>query len=85
MNRGKDARNWHNATEIWYNEWVKQGRTDVGSCCGGKCIRSRITGAKLADSPPVQGNLSASRSVKPALDYLIEQGHAAYFDDGWMD
>ena len=73
------------ATEIWYDEWVKQGKTDVGTCCGGKCIRDRRTDRVLATSPPVQGNISASRSVQPALDHLTELGYDAYYDDGWMD
>ena len=73
------------ATRIWYDEWVKQGKTDEGTCCGGKCIRDRKTGRTLATSPPVQGNLSASRSSGPALDYLRDLGFDAYYDDGWMD
>ena len=73
------------ATSIWYDEWVKQGKHDRGTCCGGKCIRDRKTNRVLADSPPVQGNMSAYDTHKPALAYLNSIGFDAYYDDGWMD
>ena len=27
------------AKRIWHDEWVRQGRTDNGTCCGGKGIQ----------------------------------------------
>ena len=77
--------NENEATAIWYAEWEKQGKKDYGTCCGGKCIRDRATDRVLATGPPVQGNMSAYDSMKPALDYLIDKGFDAYYDDGWMD
>jgi len=73
------------ATEFWYKEWVKQGKEDYGTCCGGKCIRDRKTNRQLAVSPPVQGNMAAYDTMQPALDYLINKGYDAFYDDGWMD
>ena len=75
----------NNATQIWKDEWIKQGKKDYGTCCGGKCIRDRKTGRKLATAPPVQGNMSAYDTRKPALKYLKDKGFDAYYDDGWMD
>jgi len=75
----------NDATQIWYDEWVKQGKKDYGTCCLGKCIRDRRTHRSLAVSPPVQGNMSAYDTMKPALDYLIKKGFDAYYDDGVMD
>ena len=33
----------------------------------------------------VQGNISASRSVEPALKYLRSKGIDCNYNDGWMD
>lgn len=81
------------ASELWYSEWHKQGSNDNGTCCGGKAIRvwyldkgKRIPTEKaIVRCTWVQGNTSASQSVKPALDYLKAQGIEAEYYDGWMD
>jgi hypothetical protein len=81
------------AQEIWYAEWVRQGRVDSGTCCGGKGIEVWFLGKRKRSAEPrkviacswVQGNLSASCSVQPALDYLKANGIEAEYNDGWMD
>ena len=75
----------NNATKLWFNEWVKQGKKDEGTCCVGKCLRDRKTDRVLASSPPVQGNMSAFYSRKPAVAHLMAQGYDVYYDDGRMD
>ena len=78
---------------IWYNEWVKQGKEDIGTCCGGKSIQvwyvaprcRSATPKKVVASPPVQGNISAQRSNKPALDFLKSKDIESWYYDGWMD
>ena len=81
------------AQQIWYDEWVSQGSQDIGSCCGGKAIRVYFVGKgcrkyemqSVVKCSWVQGNISASRSVQPALDYLAANGIEAEYYDGWMD
>ena len=81
------------AEQLWNEEWYRQGAKDEGSCCGGKGIQVWFCGPRkrtaepktIIPSPPVQGNLSAQRSVGPALEYLKEQGIEARYYDGWMD
>tara|TARA_R110002020_G_scaffold2158_1_gene9946 strand:- start:1667 stop:1999 length:333 start_codon:yes stop_codon:yes gene_type:complete len=81
------------ATEIWYQTWKEQGATDEGSCCGGKGIQVVYLGKRKRNwdfktvvlSPPVQGNVSAHRSVGPALEYLKSEGIDATYYDGWMN
>jgi hypothetical protein len=81
------------AQDIWYSTWTDQGRKDEGTCCGGKGIEVWYLGPRKRSAEPrrvipctwVQGNLSASRSVQPALDYLKANGIEASYDDGWMD
>jgi len=81
------------AKNIWLKEWEKQGSEDVGSCCGGKGIsvwfvRSRCRSAEhvnIISCSWVQGNISASNSVKPALEYLKSMGIDCSYNDGWMD
>ena len=78
---------------IWDSEWVSQGSTDEGTCCGGKGIEIWFRGPRkqsakpriVVFSPPVQGNLSAKWSVKPALDYLEQHKIVATYYDGWID
>jgi hypothetical protein len=80
------------AENLWYDEWVKQGSKEEGTCCGGKGISVWFIGPRKRSAEPrniiacrwVQGNLSASRSVQPALDYLKECGIEAEYNDGWM-
>ena len=81
------------AEQLWNQEWRAQGATDEGSCCGGKGIQVWFCGPRkrtavlktIIPAPPVQGNLSAQRSVGPALEYLKEQGIEARYYDGWMN
>ena len=81
------------ACDIWYDEWFRQGSTDEGSCCGGIGIQvwaglPRKRSAKLVTvvpGPPCQGNVSAFRSVGPALKFLADHGIDAEYYDGWMD
>jgi hypothetical protein len=81
------------AENIWYDEWQKQGAKDEGTCCGGKGIEVWFLDKRKRFAQPrniircswVQGNLSASRSVQPALDYLRANGIEASYNDGWMD
>ena len=70
------------AEKIWYDTWVEQGRLDEGTCTLGNCIKT-IYGDVSA--PPVQGNISKSKSKGPALEYLAEQGIQADYYDGVMD
>ena len=81
------------ARAIWDRTWKAQGATDEGSCCGGKGIQVVYLGKRkrqweyltVIASPPVQGNLSAARSVQPALDYLNSHDITARYYDGWMN
>ena len=81
------------AEQLWYDEWVKQGCKDEGTCCGGKGIEVWYLGPRkrYADTINivrcgwVQGNVSAQRSVQPALAYLKECGIECSYNDGWMD
>lgn len=81
------------AARLWFEEWRKQGAADTGTCCGGKSLRVWYLEKRkrvpcelpIACCNWVQGNLAASRSVKPALDYLKEHGIEAEYYDGWMD
>jgi len=81
------------ARDLWLREWERQGQEDNGTCCMGKGLNVWFIGKgkrkpeelKITRCDWVQGNLSASRSVKPALDYLKEHGITAIYDDGVMD
>ena len=81
------------AKSMWFNEWLKQGSEDVGSCCGGKGISVWFVRSRCRSAEPVnivscswgQGNISASRSVEPALKYLRSKGIDCNYNDGWMD
>lgn len=81
------------AEQLWNEEWRAQGATDEGSCCGGKGIQVWYCGPRKRTAepktvilaPPVQGNLSAQRSVGPALKHLLEKGIEARYYDGWMN
>jgi len=81
------------AKDIWLQEWIKQGSEDVGSCCGGKGISVWFVYPRCRSAEPVnvvgcswvQGNISASRSVEPALKYLKDMGIECNYNDGWMD
>jgi hypothetical protein len=82
------------AQEIWYQEWVRQGKKDHGTCCGGKGLEIRYIakGKRIADwvnvvnCTWVQGNIAAYDAHAPALEYLKEYGDIeARYNDGWMD
>ena len=95
VNRMKHIEAFHliKAHEIWVAEWVAQGQTHEGSCTGGKGLRIWYRGPRkrsainrlAVDAPPVQGNLSASRSYEPAWKYLKDQGIESTYYDGWMN
>ena len=83
-----------NAHSIWVKEWRKQGSKDEGTCTGGRGITITFLyprckypkwNYKIVDAPPVQGNISASKSVKPALKYLQDKGIECEYFDGWMN
>tara|TARA_R110000803_G_scaffold42024_1_gene90186 strand:+ start:550 stop:882 length:333 start_codon:yes stop_codon:yes gene_type:complete len=81
------------ADRMWHKEWELQGEKDEGSCCLGKAIqlyyippRARNYKKKsIIQSPPTQGNISASQSVQPALDFLKSMGVEAFYYDGILD
>jgi hypothetical protein len=81
------------AENTWHNDWVDQGKQDLGSCCGGKGIQIWYRGPRkrsaqpltIVRSPPCQGNVSAHESVPRALAYLKDCGIEAEYYDGWMD
>lgn len=81
------------AKNMWYQEWVNQGAVDEGTCCGGKAIQVVFLGKgcrkyemlSIVGCGFVQGNVAASKSVKPVLDYLAANGIEAEYYDGWMD
>jgi len=81
------------AENMWYQEWVKQGTVDQGTCCGGKAIQVVFIGKgcrkyemlSIVNCGFVQGNIAASKSVQPVLDYLAINGIKAQYYDGWMD
>jgi hypothetical protein len=81
------------AEDIWFNEWQRQGEPDGGTCCGGKAIRVWYVGkgkrlpveTSISRCGWVQGNIPASDSVAPALEYLKAKGINAEYYDGWMD
>jgi len=81
------------AKDMWFQEWIKQGSEDVGSCCGGKGISAWFVRSRCRSAEPVnivncswvQGNISASRSVESTLQYLKSEGIDCEYNDGWMD
>jgi len=87
VNAGREAQN------LWYEEWQNLGSKDEGTCCGGKSIRVYFIpkGKRKVEEMPiaacgwVQGNVSAAKSVAPALAYLAQKGIQAEYYDGWMD
>jgi outer membrane cobalamin receptor len=81
------------AASMWMEEWQSQGAKDYGSCTGGKGLQIWTRAPRkrspnlctVVHAPPVQGNLAASYSHKPALDYLKQHVTYATYYDGWMD
>ena len=43
------------AEDIWYDEWVKQGKQDTGSCCGGKSIQVWYVAPRCRSATPKKG------------------------------
>jgi|TARA_R100000030_G_scaffold19866_1_gene14193 hypothetical protein len=68
--------------ELWYRNWVDQGREDVGTCTVGNCIE--IVGCGTI-YPPVQGNQSAWNAAQPLLEVLEEEGCGYEYISGRMD
>ena len=81
------------AEQIWHETWIAQGRRDEGSCCGGKGLSVEFVRPRqrypreinVVSCNWVQGNVSASKSHGPALQYLKDNGINARYNDGWMD
>ena len=81
------------AKDMWFQEWIKQGSEDVGSCCGGKGISAWFVRSRCRSAEPVnivncswvQGNISAYRSVESTLQDLKSEGIDCEYNDGWMD
>ena len=81
------------ATQLWIDEWERQGQSDEGTCCGGKGIQLLYIGKgcrngrykNVVSCGWVQGNVSAQKTVGPALEYLKSNGVEATYNDGWMD
>jgi hypothetical protein len=81
------------AQNIWFREWKDQGSHDLGTCTSGKSLRvwylekgkRKPMEISISRCGWVQGNISASRSVKPAIEYLASKGIKADYFDGWMD
>jgi hypothetical protein len=81
------------AQHIWYQSWLDNGGQDIGSCCGGKAIRiyylgkgcRKVSEKSIVPCSFVQGNIAASESVAPALEFLAANGIEAEYYDGWMD
>tara|TARA_X000001036_G_scaffold414509_1_gene429790 strand:- start:737 stop:1399 length:663 start_codon:yes stop_codon:yes gene_type:complete len=82
---------YQQAEKMWYKDWQEQGSEDVGSCCLGKGIAIRGdhdkwgNGNNVVKCSWVQGNISASRSVKRALAFLQKNGVDCYYNDGRID
>ena len=81
------------ATNMWREEWERQGAKDYGTCTGGKGLQIWYRAARkrspdlmtVVHAPAVQGNLAAADSHKPALDYLKRYVCYAVYYDGWVD
>jgi hypothetical protein len=87
-------------SDTWYEDWVKQGSKDDGTCTGGNSLRVEVIPKRckypnyfnIAKSPPAQGNLGKAASSKRALEKLNKklkdlfggQIQGSYYD-GWMD
>jgi len=87
-------------SDTWYEDWVKQGSKDDGTCTGGNALQVRVIPKRckypydfnIAKAPPAQGNIGKSASSKRALEKLNkklkdlfgDQIQGSYYD-GWMD
>ena len=70
------------AQKMWYDNWVKLGSKDQGTCVLGAHIDSSVG---RINPPPVQGNVSKYESAKVVMDYFDTQGISWRYDDGIMD
>ena len=70
------------AQKMWYDNWVKLGSKDEGTCVLGAHINSSVG---RINPPPVQGNISKYESAKVVMDYLDDQGISWQYNDGIMD
>jgi hypothetical protein len=81
------------AESLWFNEWVKQGRHDEGTCTLGKGFEvyylkkgaRRPVPRMLVHCNFVQGNVSAYKTAHVVKDYLAQHGVLADYNDGRMD
>ena len=81
------------AQNLWFQEWKEAGAQDQGTCTGGKGLRvwylpkgkRKPQEVAISRCDWVQGNISAQRTVKPAIDYLTAKGINPFYYDGWMD
>ena len=81
------------AENLWFESFVAQGSKDEGSCTGGKGLQiwyraKRRRSAELVTFVHcqfVQGNLSAKRSSKKAIQFLTDNNVDVKYYDGWMD
>ena len=87
-------------SDTWYEDWVKQGSKDDGTCTGGNSLQVRVIPKRckypyyfnIAKSPPAQGNVGKAASSDRALEKLNkklkdvfgDQIQGSYYD-GWMD
>jgi hypothetical protein len=70
------------AQKMWYDNWIKLGSKDQGTCVLGAHIDSSVG---RINPPPVQGNVSKYESAKVVMDYLDDQGISWRYNDGVMD
>ena len=70
------------AQKMWYDNWVKLGSKDEGTCVLGAHINSSVG---RINPPPVQGHISKYESAKVVMDYLDDQGISWQYNDGIMD
>lgn len=73
------------AEKIWYDEWVRQGMKDEGTCCLGKGIHILSPFKAFIRAQAGQGNVSAYQSSHPVTEFLIDRGIATRYDDGRID
>lgn len=72
----------HEAKRIMHREWEANGYDDRGTCVLGAGVR---VNGHLVLRQVAQGNLSSYEAAKPAIEFLMEHGISASWDDGRMD
>lgn len=81
------------AESLWYNEWVRQGQPDRGTCTLGKGFEiyflpkraRKPIRRKIVHCNFVQGNVTAYETGRVVKEFLAEHGVQAEYDDGVMD